>query len=200
MKRLPLLTTALLLAAPLASHALHICTDGNGKSSFQDKPCETRDASAQFAPLKATAVTEPQAIETVKRITGAMGARDVVAMQRLLSRSFESRIFMSRDERDPILINADQMSMLFTRTLQAAKSYQVQRNCSRDKAATPAANEVALLGTYKSRLEVLNRKAESTGDEFVRVGLENGELKVFEISEPKAIVALRSKAVEQAAR
>jgi hypothetical protein len=190
---------ALLLALPLASHALHICTDASGKSSFQDKPCETRDAALQYAPLKAVSVTEAGAQETVKRFTGAMGARDVVAMRRLMARSFESRIFLSSDKRDPAVVSGAQMSEMFSRVLQAAKAYRIQRSCSRDS-AQDVAGEIALRCAYKSHLALLNRTVESSGEEFVRVGVENGELKLVEISEPKAIEALRAKATAQASR
>lgn len=192
-------TLALLLALPLASHALHICTDANGKSSFQDKPCETRDAAPQYTPLKATSVTEANAIETVKRFTGSLGARDVVALRRLLARNFESRIFLSSDNRDPAVLNGAQIGALFTRVLQASKTYRNQRTCSRDT-AQGVAGEMALRCTYKAHMELLNRTIDSTGDEFVRVGIEDGEVKLVEMSEPKAIAALRAKDSAQASR
>jgi len=193
------LAPALLLALPLAGHALNICTDAAGKPTFQDKPCETRDAAPQYTPLKAASVTEAGALETMKRLTGAMGARDVVAMQRLMAANFESRVFMSRDKKDPGVINRAQVADLFTRVLQAAKAYHLQRSCSRDT-AHQAAGEIALNCNYTGRIEVLSHASGSGGVEFARVGVENGELKVLEVSDPKAIEALNAKASAQAAR
>lgn len=189
MKFVSRLLPALLLALPLASHALHMCTDAAGKASFQDKPCATRDAAPQFAPLKAQAVTEANAQDTVRRLTGAMNARDVVAAQRLFARSFESRIF--RGPNEPVQLNGAEFGAFMSRVLLAARSYNVQRSCRHDPAADTA-GVLALRCSYSGRLDLLNRSHASQGEELLRVGVEDGEVKLVELSEPKAAEALRA--------
>jgi hypothetical protein len=188
---------ALLLALPLASHALHVCTDANGKSSFQDKPCEARAAAPQFTPLKAPALTDANALETMNRLTGAMNARDVDAMQRMLARGFESRISRKADEH--IVLDANQFGQFMTRALQAARSYRIQRTCRRDPAGD-SADALALRCSYADKLEMLNRVVNSQGDEFMRVTLQNGEIKLLEMSEAIAADALRNRKLAQAPR
>jgi len=192
---------ALLLAAPLASHALHVCTDANGKSSFQDKPCETRAAAAQFVPIKARALNDAVALETMTRVTAAMGARDVAALQRMLARGFESRMTIKvNGHEDPVVANANQFAMILTRALNAAKTYRIQRTCKRDPAGDNGTEILALRCSYNDRLELLNRVLTSRGDEFVRVVIENGEAKLVELSEAPAADAARGKQTAQAGR
>jgi hypothetical protein len=181
---------ALLLASPLASHALHMCTDAAGKASFQDKPCATRDAAPQFAPLKAPAVTEANAQDAIRRLSGAMNARDVVAAQRLLARGFESRILMPRSNQ-PALLNRAQFGEYMSRVLLAVQAYQVQRSCRHD-AAADTGTALTFRCSYSGRVDVLNRSHASQGEELVRVGVEDGEVKLVELSEPKAVEALRA--------
>ncbi len=192
MKKITALT-ALLLALPLAAHALHVCTDANGKSTFQDKPCETRDAAPQFVPVKAPGVNEANALETMNRVTGAMNARDVTALRRLLAPGFEARL--PRKTGGYMVINAAQFGEVMTRALQAAKSYKSQRTCRRDPAGD-SAEVLALRCSYTDRIEVLNKVLSSQGDEFVRVALLNGEVRVLEMSEAAAADAMRGKVAQ----
>ena len=185
----------LLLALPLASQAVNMCTDANGKASFQDKPCETRDAAPQWLPVKAKLVNEANARDTVARLTAAMSARDVVAMRRLFARGFESRIFRAHD--DPVLLNGAEFGFFLQRVLQAAKAYRIQRSCQHD-AAADTKDVVVLRCTYNDRLELLNRVIQSQGDETMRVGVEDGEVKLLEMSDTKAVEALRKKSERQA--
>ena len=193
MKTAHRMTLALLLATPLASHALHVCTDANGKSSFQDKPCETREAAVQFVPIKTKVLNEAVAQDTMTRVTAAMGARDVAALQRMLARGFESRMTIKvKGGEEQVVADANQFANILTRALQAAKTYRIQRSCKRDPAGDRGAEVLALRCTYTDRLELLNRVLTSRGDEVVRVTLENGEAKLLEMSEAPAADAARA--------
>lgn len=184
---------ALLLALPMAAQALHVCTDANGKSTFQDKPCEARDAAPQFVPVKAASLSDANALETMNRVTGAMNARDVTALRRLLAPGFEAR--MPRKNGGYMVINAAQFGEIMTRALEAAKSYRAQRSCRRDPGGD-SAEVLALRCSYTDRIEVLNRVLNSQGDEFVRVAVLNGEVRVIELSEAAAADAMRGKVAQ----
>ena len=60
------LLLTLLLALPLASHALNMCTDANGRPTYQDKPCETRDAAPQFKSEAPNRVVQSQGDEFLR--------------------------------------------------------------------------------------------------------------------------------------
>ncbi|MBL8342902.1 MAG: hypothetical protein JNL30_15650 [Rubrivivax sp.] len=176
----------LLAAAPMSALALHVCTGADGKSSIQDKPCERPEAAPQHVPLKAQAVTPALALETAKRFTDAMQARDVNALRRLLARGFVSRI--TRPDGKVISLDAPRFGEYMSRGLAAAKAYRVTRTCKHEPAGDRA-GVVALRCSYSDRMELFQRVATSQGEELMRLGLEYGEVKLVELSDAAAAAA-----------
>lgn len=182
---------ALALAAALpAAHALHVCTDAAGKSTIQDKPCAARDAAPQFVPAKAAALTPALALDAAHRLSGAMQARDVSALRRLLARGFEARLTGRNGE--TASLDATRFGEFTGSVLHALKSYQVTRTCRHDPAGD-SAGVVALRCRYSDRMEYFQRTQVSQGDEYIRVTLEDGEVRVLELSDPKVVDAAKAR-------
>ncbi len=184
----------LLLAAPMAARAIHVCTDSQGKSSIQDKPCDAKDAAPQHAPAQAQTITVAHALDAANRLTAAMQARDVTALRRLLGRGFQAHI--TRKSNDVVTMDASRFAEFTTRALDAAKSYRVTRTCRHDPAGD-SAGVIALRCRYSDRLELFQRVVTSQGDEFLRVSVDRGEVKLLEMSEAAAADAMRARVAQR---
>ncbi|QJR14823.1 hypothetical protein [Usitatibacter palustris] len=169
----------LLLIVPLlwagsVSAALHLCTDLQGKKVYQDTPCASLPSTSKIVPVKATAVTEENARETVKRFTAAMNAKDSVAAVGMASGYLQANVMV---EGKVVNVSTTAFKELMHRVLIAADKYTVERDCQvvpdRDRP-----RETQLLCKVKESVKSSTRTHNYTYDERLRFAVEDGEVRI----------------------
>lgn len=169
---------ALMAGLPLSAHATWACTNAAGKTSFQDRPCETKAPSAKWEAVKAAELTTAVAHETLIRFNGAINERDMASAGRLLSKNFKSMLVDKRGRSE--IGRADFMDAI-TRTVQASKRYELDRECS-DGRPDPLSQTWRLQCRKVERADVLRRATNAETMERVSLVLEGDEIRIAEIS------------------
>jgi hypothetical protein len=169
---------ACLACSPLLAAAAWVCTDAAGHTSFQDRPCEGKPPSRNWAPVKASELTTAGAKETMRRFDAALNERDMVAAGALLASNFTT-LFPERDRLVP-LGRAEFMNR-YTRVVQASKIYRSEHLCQ-EGVADPGTRTLKLDCRNAESIDILHRAKSTDTRELVRIGLEAGELKIVEIS------------------
>lgn len=169
---------ALMAGLPLNAHATWACTNEAGKTSFQDRPCEAKAPSAKWVAVKTGELTTAGAQETLLRFGGAVNERDMASAGRLLSKNFKSMVVDTRGRSE--VGRADFMDAI-TRTVQASKRYQVDRQCS-DGRPDPFSQTLLMECRKLERVDVLRRASNAETLERVRLVLEGDEIRIVEIS------------------
>jgi hypothetical protein len=167
-----LMTTA---AALSAAQAQHVCTDADGKRSYQDRPCEALPTKTQNAPLAAGRLDAKTALAAIQRYQAAMSDRDTTAAVRFLARGFSSR---AESPKGTEAYDRRGFVQLLTRVLNAASQFRSQANC-----AAPVADGAKFRVTcaVTESLEILGRKQGANSTEVYTVLLEDGEVRFSEI-------------------
>jgi hypothetical protein len=187
---------ALVACLPLDAAAAWACTNAAGKTTFQDRPCEAKAPSDQWAAVRAGEQTAAGAHETLRRFDGAVSERDMASAGRLLSDNFRSVVVDKRGRSE--VGRADFMDAL-TRTVHASKRYQRDRQCN-DGWADPLSQTLRLECRKLERVEVMRRTSTSETQERVSLTLEGGEIRIIEISgiqPPSADAAAEARALPQ---
>ena len=163
---------------PLAAHATWACTNEAGKTSFQDRPCEAKASSAKWVAVKAAELTTAGAEETLLRFNGAINERDMASAGRLLSKNFKAKVVDKRGRSE--VGRADFLDAI-TRTVQASKRYQLDRQCS-DAKPDPLSQTLRMQCRKVERVDVLRRATNAETVERVSLVLEGDEIRIAEIS------------------
>jgi hypothetical protein len=164
---------------PLSAHATWACTNAAGKTSFQDRPCETKAPSVKWVAVKAAELTMAGAEETLLRFDGAINERDMASAGRLLSKNFKAKVVDKRGGRSEV--GRDDFMDAITRTVQASKRYQLDRQCS-DAKPDPLSQTLRMQCRKVERVDVLRRATNAETVERVSLVLEGDEIRIAEIS------------------
>lgn len=175
------MTRSLLLAAGLclaatAAQALHVCTDASGRRSYQDQPCSLPPPRVVHAPLTAQELTPRAVQETVRRFHAALSDRDATSASRLLGSGFTSVI--QTGERRSAYTRA-MFTTMVERVVTAASMYSAQARC---QAPVAAGAQYSVTCEVHERMTLLNKPHESRSTESFRIGLEDGQVKLLELS------------------
>ncbi len=168
---------ALMGCLPLSAQAAWACTNAAGKTSFQDRPCETKAPSDKWQALKARELTTADAQETLRRFDGAVTERDMASAGRLLSKDFKSMVVDKRGRSE--VGRADFMDSL-TRLVQASKRYQSDRQCG-EGSPDPFSQTLRLQCRKAERIDA-RRSVSAETLERVSLVLEGDEVRIIEIS------------------
>jgi len=179
---------ALAASLPIGAHAAWTCTNEAGKTTFQDRPCDTKAPSLKWEALKAPELTTEGALETLRRFDGAVNERDMASAGRLLAKNFKS---VQLDKRGRSEVGPAAYMDAVTRVVQASKRYQSEHSCG---AGRPEALSQTLRLECRrvERVDAMRRTNSTEKFELVRFTLEGGEIRIAEISdlaEPAAAVA-----------
>lgn len=170
--KLPYLIFGALLAAAPAAQAVHVCTDAQGKRSYQDQPCALKAANPALAPLAAAQLTPALAMGTVQRFRQAVEQRDPMAASRLLAEDFKAEVHKATSRRSynrAVYVQAMDM------VLSAASGISSQPRC------VPAAGEGGLFVVtceVTDRMDILSRSVTTKSTDTYRVKVEGGEAKL----------------------
>ncbi len=169
----------LLVGLPWGAQAAWTCTNETGKTSFQDRPCESKAPSDKWAPVKTRDLTTVSAQETLRRFDAAVNERDLVSAGRLLSKDFRSLLVDKRGRHE---LGRDQYMESVTRLVQASKRYQGERRCN-DARPDALSQSLRLECRYIVRIDQARRAGNGVETlEIVRLALEGDEIKIVEIS------------------
>jgi hypothetical protein len=163
---------------PISAHATWACTNASGKTSFQDRPCETKAPSIKWVAVKSAELTIAGAEETLLRFDGAINERDMASAGRLLSKNFKSKVV---DKRGRTEVGRDDFMDAITRTVQASKRYQLDRQCT-DAKPDPLSQTLRLQCRKVERVDVLRRATNAETLERISMVLEGDEIRIAEIS------------------
>jgi hypothetical protein len=164
---------------PWAAQAAWTCTNEAGKTTFQDRPCETKAPSDKWAPVKTRDLGSAGAQETLRRFDAAVNERDLVSAGRLLSKDFRSLL---EDKRGRHELGRNAYMESVTRLVQASKRYQGEHRCN-DARPDALSQSLRLECRYTVRIDQARRGGNSTETlEIVRLALEGDEIKIVEIS------------------
>lgn len=179
------ISTALAASLPLPAQAAWTCTNEAGKTTFQDRPCDTKAPSAKWEALKTPELTTEGALETLRRFDGAVNERDLASAGRLLAKNFKS---VQLDRRGRSEVGPAAYMDAVTRVVQASKRYQSERSCG---AGRPEALSQTLRLECRrvERVDAMRRSNSTEKLELVRLTLEGGEIRIAEISDLAAPTA-----------
>lgn len=154
--------------------ALNVCTDADGKISYQQQACEGRSPQLVNQPLKAQALNPRLAKVVVDRFAQAVSARDAQATQQHLASSFVVVVHTEKGDRR---MSRAQFTQMVRTVLNAASSYQYRmENCG---AATPEGDKLNMECTSVEDLELIKRKGGGRAEQKIQIGLEDGFVKIF---------------------
>ncbi|MDR9437780.1 MAG: hypothetical protein RI563_12935 [Thiohalophilus sp.] len=161
---------------PISGHTAYVCTDDNGNTSFQDRPCPEKNPSITNVPIKANELSDRNSIETVSRFYKAMSERDPIAASRFLADTFSSEV-RRRDERT---VKDDKMSLTAAlhQILSAAKEYNAKINCN---IVNRTSSAYSLSCHVDEQGIVMNQFHRTVSDQAVTIVLDSGFVKIRRI-------------------
>lgn len=170
----PTLILLLTLVAPWAV-AINVCTDANGRRTYQDQACPMLPAKAENQARPAGDLTARIAGETVQRFHQTMSQRDIAAATGYLARSFRATIERPKGTSRP---TRGEFAKMLTDVLGAASQYQSLATCDEPDGGQ---GEWLVRCEVREHLVLLSKTTEGNSTELYRVILEDGHARLAEI-------------------
>lgn len=173
MKRL----VALLLASSALPASAYICTDDNGKVTFQGVPCEVKRGNSANKPYTASQLTEELTKKTIQRFYDNLELRDLVSAERMLGPDFVG--YEERNGQQTVRVQRQQFWAVMSLSANAAKRFKVKVQCKKIELINEksAHAECDVTGD----IAVLSREKISNAHINYRVAIYNNEVKLKEL-------------------
>ena len=167
---------AILLCSSASAFALNMCTDDEGKISYQDAPCAERSTNPANNPIAARTMTAKLALDTVAKYYATLSKRDYQAAALYLS----EKCTISFYDRKGNLRNSGPKAYLamFKLALDATKSYTASARCGDPKVE---GDRATLVCRIEDKAKLSSHEFEGKINATYTVGLEGGVAKFMSI-------------------
>ncbi|QJR14109.1 hypothetical protein [Usitatibacter palustris] len=151
----------------------YLCVDDHETRMIQKEPCTSKPVSKTNVPLRASAISEANAKETIRRHDIAMSSKDPLTAVTFLSKEVQVELISASRPRQ--ILDRKKWSDILVNALHAVDHYKVERNC---KATETYLTDMALQCDSTEKWKILERSGTEKANSTIDVVIEDGYVRI----------------------